>query len=141
MDLSCDVSVQFTDKYFVLDKKFEKCGFINWEVTKCNISCLVFSLLYKTVLKSWKKYLFHIFSQFWFTTSQMELDYYEQKVNIRVVTEVSERLKKLRDFKEILELIGNNQLATQHLLKVVWENIFSSLSWPIPPWHLYFWYF
>ena len=37
--------------------------------------------------------LFHILAKFVFTTSETELDYYHQKVNVRVVSQVAERLK------------------------------------------------
>ena len=37
--------------------------------------------------------LFHILTQFPFTKGEAELDYYHQKVNIRVVSRVTERLK------------------------------------------------
>ena len=46
--------------------------------------------------------LFHFFTQFVFTTSETELDYYPQKVNARVASLVAERLKteEIRKFKE-----------------------------------------
>ena len=37
--------------------------------------------------------LFHFLAQFFFTTSEAELDYYQPKVNVRVVSRVAERLK------------------------------------------------
>ena len=37
--------------------------------------------------------LFHFLAQFFFTTSETELDYYHQKVSARVTSRVAERLK------------------------------------------------
>ena len=37
--------------------------------------------------------LFRVLAKFIFTTSAMELDYYHQKVNVRVASQVAERLK------------------------------------------------
>ena len=55
--------------------------------------------------------LFHILAQFPFTTSKSELDYYHQKVNVRVGLRVAEQrktydLKKQGYFKEIPEMLG-----------------------------------
>ena len=55
--------------------------------------------------------LFHFLAQFLFTTSEMELNYYHQKVNVRVAPRVAERLKtwnlrKLGNFKKIPEILG-----------------------------------
>ena len=66
--------------------------------------------------------LFHFSSQFIFTTSQTELDYYHQKVNVRVVPRVAERLKtydlrKLGSFKKIPEMFGFNGECPAVLLK------------------------
>ena len=46
--------------------------------------------------------LFHVLAQFLFTTSETELDYYNQVVNVRVASRVSEQLKTLgiREFQE-----------------------------------------
>ena len=43
---------------------------------------------------SWKKNcrLFHVLAPFFFTASQIELDYYRQKVNVRVASQVTEQL-------------------------------------------------
>ena len=45
-----------------------------------------------------------IFAQVLFTTNEMELDYYHQKVNVRVVSRVAERLKTpdLRNLRKSL---------------------------------------
>ena len=43
-------------------------------------------------LQSWTKHL-ETFLPFFFTTSETELDYYYQKVNVRVASRVDERLK------------------------------------------------
>ena len=40
--------------------------------------------------------LFHFLAQFLFTTSETELDYYQQKVNVRVASRVAERLKTFK---------------------------------------------
>ena len=37
--------------------------------------------------------LLHFLAQFFFTTSETELDYYHQKVSVRVASRVGERLK------------------------------------------------
>ena len=37
--------------------------------------------------------LFHFLAQFLFTKSEMELDYYHHRVNVRVAEQVAERLK------------------------------------------------
>ena len=37
--------------------------------------------------------LFHVFAQFLFITSETELDYYHQKVNVRVASQVVEQHK------------------------------------------------
>ena len=37
--------------------------------------------------------LFHVLSQFLFTTSEMELDYYHQKVNVRDASQVVEHIE------------------------------------------------
>ena len=49
----------------------------------------------KIFRQSWTKHcrLFHFLAQFVFTTSEKELDYYHQKVNVRVASRVAERLK------------------------------------------------
>ena len=54
---------------------------------------------------------FQILAQFSFTTGERELDYYHQKVNIRVAPRVAKRLKTqdlrtLGNFKEIPETLG-----------------------------------
>ena len=54
--------------------------------------------------------LFHFSAQFFFTTSETELGYYHQKVNVRVASRVAERLKtydlrKLGNFKKIPEML------------------------------------
>ena len=64
-------------------------------------------------LQSWKNTwrLFHILTQFLFTTSETKLDYYHQKVSVRVTSRVAEGLKtqdlrKLGNFKKVLGMIG-----------------------------------
>ena len=39
--------------------------------------------------------LFHFLAQFLFTTSKAELDYYHQKINVRVTSQVAERFRKI----------------------------------------------
>ena len=48
--------------------------------------------------------LFYFLAQFFFTTSETELDYYHQKVSARIVSRVAERLKtyEIRKFTENL---------------------------------------
>ena len=64
-------------------------------------------------LQSWKNTwrLFHVLTQFLFTTSETKLDYYHQKVSVRVTSRVAEGLKtqdlrKLGNFKKVLGMIG-----------------------------------
>ena len=57
-------------------------------------------------LQSWTKHL----ETFWLLSTS-ELDYYDQKVNVRVASRVAERLKtqnlrKLRNFKNIPKMLG-----------------------------------
>ena len=54
--------------------------------------------------------LFHFLAQCFFTTSEADLDYYHQKVSVRVASPVAERLKtsdlrKLGTFKTIPEML------------------------------------
>ena len=71
--------------------------------------------------------LFHLLAQFLFTTSETKLDYYHQKINVRVALQVAEQLKTLRNFKknpEMLEVNGEN--PTGHSKDKFWrfqENI------------------
>ena len=55
--------------------------------------------------------LFQFLAQFFFTTCETELDYYDQKVSVRFASRVAERLKtydlrKLGKFKKIPEMLG-----------------------------------
>ena len=55
--------------------------------------------------------LFYVLAQFLFTTSEMELDYYHQKVRVRVASRVAKRLKtydlkKLENFKKVFAMLG-----------------------------------
>ena len=55
--------------------------------------------------------LFHFLPQFFFTTSETELDYYHQKVNVRVASRDIERpktqdLRKIESFRKIPEMVG-----------------------------------
>ena len=57
--------------------------------------------------------LFHFLAQFVFITTETELHYYHQKVNVRVASWVAERLttldpRKLGSFKKIPEMFGFN---------------------------------
>ena len=57
------------------------------------------------------KTLRDFFAQSVFTTSETKVDYYHQKVNVRVMSQVAERfktqdLKKLVNFKKIPEILG-----------------------------------
>lgn len=45
--------------------------------------------------------LFHILAQVPFTISESEIDYYYQKVNVRVASRVIDRLRILENFKKI----------------------------------------
>ena len=53
----------------------------------------------------------HILTQFLITTSEWELDYYHEKVNVKVASQVAKPrktwdLRRLGNFKEISELLG-----------------------------------
>ena len=50
--------------------------------------------------------LFHVLAQFLFTTSETEIDYYHQKVDVRVISRVTER-----------NLVKHELRATSHELK------------------------
>ena len=57
--------------------------------------------------------LFQFLTQFVFTTSETELDYYNQKVNVRVASRVAEQRKtsdvwQLGNFIKIREILGLN---------------------------------
>ena len=64
--------------------------------------------------QSWTKYLetfSRFLAQFLFTTSETELDYYHQKVSVRVASRVAERLetldlRKLGNLKKVFGMIG-----------------------------------
>ena len=49
----------------------------------------------KQFIQSWTNIwrLFHFLAQCFFTTSETDLDYYHQKVSVRVASRVAERLK------------------------------------------------
>ena len=56
---------------------------------------------------------FHILAQFSFSTSEKELAYYHQRVNVRVASRVAKHLKtwdltKLANCKKILKILGNS---------------------------------
>ena len=55
--------------------------------------------------------IFSLFSTIFFTTSEMGLGYYHEKVNLQVASQVAKLLKaydlrKLRNFKKIPEMLG-----------------------------------
>ena len=55
--------------------------------------------------------VFHFLVQVFFTTSETELDYYHQKVSVRVASRIAERLKtqdlrKLGNLRKIPEILG-----------------------------------
>ena len=62
--------------------------------------------------------LFHVLTQFLFTASETELDYYHQKVNVRVASRVAEPpktyydLRRLVNFKKIAEILGFDRVYT-----------------------------
>ena len=50
--------------------------------------------------------LFHVLAQFLFITSETELDYYDQKVIVRVAERLKTKdLRKLKNFKKILGML------------------------------------
>ena len=98
---------------------------------------------------------FSFLTQFLFTTSETELHYYHQKVNVRVASRVFERLntqdpRKWRNFKKIsdMHLMASTQPSTQEpnfdvfgkkiakksavnlqpFVKIIWGNRFSFLT-------------
>ena len=64
--------------------------------------------------------VFHVLEQFLYPTSETELDYYHQKVNVWVASRVVKRLKtnflwKLGNFKKILEMVEfDGKYSTGH---------------------------
>ena len=75
-----------------------------------------------TKLQSWKKHrLVHVLAQFLFTTIELELRYYHQKVNVQVALRVAEGIKtqdccELGNFKKIpkmLALMTSTEPASQ----------------------------
>ena len=71
-------------------------------------------------------------TQFWFTTSEMELDYCHKKVNIQVASRVAEGLKiqdlrKFGDLKKTPEILGIDgkvlsRSSKSHVLTVLLQN-------------------
>ena len=66
---------------------------------------------------------FSLFAQFLFTTSETELGYYHQKVNVRVASRAAERLKtwdlrKLGNFKKIPKIFDGEFPAVQPKAKL-----------------------
>ena len=49
------------------------------------------------MIQSWQKIWrhFHVLAQFLFITSEAELDYYHQKISVRVASRIAERLEIL----------------------------------------------
>ena len=85
--------------------KFRIVKFLYYQSFKC-VYFACFLMLYGSMIKAmlvrinttailgkkiWR--FFHVLAQFFFTTSETELDHYHQKANIRVASQVSERLK------------------------------------------------
>ena len=64
--------------------------------------------------------LFHNLAQFLFTTSKTELEYYHQKVNVRVALRAAERfktyyLRKLKNFNKIHKMfVFDGEYTTIH---------------------------
>ena len=55
--------------------------------------------------------IFYFLTKFSFTTNKTEIDYYHQRVNIPIASQVAERLKtldckKAGNFKKTLEILG-----------------------------------
>ena len=106
----------FLYAYYTQDASSARKTFFNFTTTfstswsrKKYIIFSVYCPHFTTVLQSWTKHLetfFNSLAQFVFTTSETEIDYYYQKVNVRVASRVAERLKKLVNFKKILEMLG-----------------------------------
>ena len=64
--------------------------------------------------------LSRVLAHYLFTTSEMELDYYHQHVNVRVASQVTEsrktfEVKKLENFNKISEMLGfDGEYTTAH---------------------------
>ena len=73
--------------------------------------------------------LFHVSAQFLFTTSEMKLDYYQQKVNARVVSRVVESPKQqiLGNFEKIPEMLGM-MATTQPTIHKAYSDIRAKIS-------------
>ena len=57
--------------------------------------------------------LFPFLAEFVLSTSETELDYYQQKVNVRVASRMAEQFKiedfrKLENFTKILQMLGSD---------------------------------
>ena len=65
--------------------------------------------------------LFHVLTQFLFTTGETELDYYHQKVSVLVASSVAVQLKtcdnrKKGNFKKIHEKLGFDRPPKRYIL-------------------------
>ena len=71
--------------------------------------------------------LFQVLAQFIFTTSETELDYHDQKVNVRVASWVAEwlktlDLKKLKNFKKTSEILRfDSEHPACHQKSIFWH--------------------
>ena len=52
--------------------------------------------------------LFHVLAQFLCTTSETEVDYYHQKVNVRASERLKKDLRKLGNFRKIREMLESD---------------------------------
>ena len=80
-----------------------KVSWIRGLVTRAKCICTILDKIFKD--------FFIFLAQFVFTASELELNYYHQKVHVRVASRVAERLKtrdltKLGNFKKISEMLG-----------------------------------
>ena len=68
--------------------------------------------------------IFLVLAQFPFTTSQPEVNYYHQNVNIRVAGRLkTEDLRKLENFKKLPKLIEIDDEGTAGYLKTNIDNV------------------
>ena len=80
--------------------------------------------------------LFHVLAQYQLTAGDLELDYYHQKVNVKI----NEDLGKLENFREILERLRiDNKSPDSHPKNKFWQlcwKIFQNLLQNIPKKHV-----
>ena len=90
----------------------------------------------KNFRKSWKSICWHfnILPQLPYTTSERELYYYQQKLNVWLASRVGDQLKtydlrKLVNFKEILETLGiDGKVLSLPPKKQIWQLCYKTVK-------------